>query len=27
VQVEHGPDGYRMPRVIGDSRSARDAGG
>jgi len=27
VQVEHGADGYRMPRVIGESHSARDAGG
>jgi len=27
VQVEHGPDGYRMPRVIGAPHSAPDAGG
>jgi broad specificity phosphatase PhoE len=27
VQVEHGRDGYRMPRVIGESHSACDAGG
>jgi len=27
VQVEHGPDGYRMPRVIGAAPAAREAGG
>jgi broad specificity phosphatase PhoE len=27
VQVEHGPDGYRMPRMIGESHPAGDAGG